>query len=449
MTSFAAPLAVSVKSAEPVRPAASLRPKISAITDKSFFGRNFAVKQSQFTHAADAKILVSASVSGNGTSGSGRAPIPESEVDLSVTVNGLKMPNPFVIASGPPGTNANVISKAFDEGWGAVIAKTVCLDASKIINVTPRYAKMRSNSNFEEIIGWQNIELISDRPLDLWLKEFRELKQKYPDRILIASVMEEFNKSSWQEIIHKCQEAGVDAFEINFSCPHGMPERKMGAAMGQDPELLHEVCGWISEASSIPVWAKMTPNITDITVPARQALSAGVEGVSAINTIMSVMGINLDSLRPEPIVEGKSTPGGYSGKAVRPIALRMNMQLASLIRDEFPGKTLSGMGGVETGEDAAQFLLIGANTVQVCTGVMLHGYGMVKDLESGLRAFMARHGFRTVEEFRGLSLPYFTSHHELVDLKAAAKEKKKAAVASDKDWDGDKFTEQSSALASN
>ena len=149
--------------------------------------------------------------------------------DLSVTVDGLRLPNPFVIGSGPPGTNANVIGKAFDEGWGAVIAKTISLDASKVVNVAPRYARMRAATG-DEVIGWENIELISDRPFDTWMKEFRQIKQKYPQGVLIASIMEEYRKEAWVEIVERCQEAGVDAFELNFSCPHGLPERRMGAA---------------------------------------------------------------------------------------------------------------------------------------------------------------------------------------------------------------------------
>jgi dihydropyrimidine dehydrogenase (NADP+) len=183
----------------------------------------------------------------------------------------------------------------------------VSLDAEKVINVTPRYAKLRAEPNgaaMGRIIGWQNIELISDRPLETMLNEFKQLKKEYPDRILIGSIMEEYNKAAWHELIERVEESGVDALEINFSCPHGMPERKMGAAVGQDCDLLEEVCGWINEKATVPVWAKMTPNITDITQPARIALKSGCEGVSAINTIMSVMGINLKTLRPEPCVEG-------------------------------------------------------------------------------------------------------------------------------------------------
>ncbi|XP_019150765.1 PREDICTED: dihydropyrimidine dehydrogenase (NADP(+)), chloroplastic-like [Ipomoea nil] len=379
------------------------------------------------------------------------------EPDLSVTVNGLKMPNPFVIGSGPPGTNYTVMKKAFDEGWGAVIAKTVSLDASKVVNVTPRYAKLRAGSNGSargEIIGWQNIELISDRPLETMLKEFKQLKEEYPDRILIASIMEEYNKAAWEELIYRVEETGIDAIEINFSCPHGMPERKMGAAVGQDCELLEEVCGWINAIATVPVWAKMTPNVTDITKPARVSLKSGCEGVAAINTIMSVMGINLNTLRPEPCVEGYSTPGGYSSKAVHPIALAKVMNIAQMMKSEFgdQGYSLSGIGGVETGGDAAEFILLGADTVQVCTGVMMHGYGLVKKLCSELRDFMKKHNFSSIEEFKGVSLPYFTTHMDLVKRQQEAIRERKAikkGLQSDKDWTGDGFVQETESMVSN
>ena len=172
-------------------------------------------------------------------------------------------------------------------------------------NVTPRYAKLLANDG--EVIGWENIELISDRPFAHWIEEFKKCKNQFPDRILIASVMEEFRKDSWIEIIERCQDAGVDAFELNFSCPHGLPERKMGAAMGENPAILEEVCGWVKGAAKKPVWAKMTPNVTHIEDPSRAALRAGVTGLSAINTIRSVCSVNLDTLRPEPNVEGYMT----------------------------------------------------------------------------------------------------------------------------------------------
>jgi dihydropyrimidine dehydrogenase (NADP+)/dihydropyrimidine dehydrogenase (NAD+) subunit PreA len=383
--------------------------------------------------------------------------------DLSTTVNGLKLPNPFVIASGPPGTNANVIGRALEEGWGAVICKTISLDASKVINVAPRYGRLRSEKS-GEIYGWENIELISDRSFDVWMDELKALKDKYPDRVLIASIMEEYRQDAWAEIIDRCQQVGVDALELNFSCPHGLPERKMGSAMGENPEILHEVCGWVMQAATVPVWAKMTPNVTRIEDPSRAALRAGCHGISAINTIRSVIGVDLETLRPEPCVEGYTTPGGYSCLAIRPIALRMCMEVATLVRDEFPGRTLSGIGGIETGEDAAQFILLGCNTVQVCTGVMKMGYGIIEPMCDALEAFMEKHGFESIEDFKGHSLPYFTTHADLVRMQAKAKAAAKAeyaakaaaaaqtgipekVVTADSQWHGDAFVEQSDALA--
>src|SRR5471032_2892393 len=374
---------------------------------------------------------------------------------LATAVDGLKLPNPFVIGSGPPGTNLNVISRAFKEGWGAVIAKTVSLDASKVINVTPRYGKLHSTDG-KEVIGWENIELISDRPFKLWEDEFKKCKQMHPEGILIASIMEEYEQSRWVELVERSQACGVDAFELNFSCPHGLPERKMGAAMGQDPDILEEVCGWVKGASKIPFWAKMTPNITHIEEPSRAALRGGATGIAAINTIRSVIGVNLDTLLPEPSVEGYTTPGGYSSKAVRPIALRMVMEISNLIAKEFPGRTMSGLGGIETGEDAAQFILLGPDTVQVCTGVMKFGYECVKPMCDQLLAFMAKHKFETLADFKGKSLPYFTTHADLVQKQTARKAAQKAAAAaaattkvvkSDGEWTGDDFVKQSDALS--
>jgi dihydroorotate dehydrogenase subfamily 1 len=369
---------------------------------------------------------------------------------LSTTVDGLNLPNPFIIASGPPGTNLNVISKAFQEGWGAVIAKTVSLDASKVINVAPRYAKLLSGDK-QEVIGWENIELISDRPLKIWVEEFKKCKDRFPDRILIASIMEEYRKDAWFEIVGRCEETGVDAFELNFSCPHGLPERKMGSAMGEDPEILEEVCTWVAAATKKPVWAKMTPNVTRIEEPSRAALRGGAQGVSLINTIRCVMGVNLETLKPEPSVEGYTTPGGYSSKAVKPIALCMVMEAANLVRKEFLGRTISGIGGIESGEDAAQFMLLGADTIQVCTGVMKFGYECIKPMRDELLAFMEKHQFETLSDFKGKSLDYFTSHADLVRRQTERKAAQKAAAAksvkSDAEWSGDTFVQQSDSLS--
>lgn len=371
---------------------------------------------------------------------------------LATTVNGLNLPNPFVIGSGPPGTNANVIGKALDEGWGAVIAKTISLDASKVINVAPRYARLRTEKS-REVYGWQNIELISDRPFDVWIDEFKRVKDKYPDRIVIASIMEEYRKDAWVEIVERCQATGIDAFELNFSCPHGLPERKMGSAMGQDCAIMEEVCGWVMGSAKVPVWAKLTPNVTHVEDGCRAALKAGCNGVSAINTILCVMGVDLETLRPEPTVEGYTTPGGYSCTAIRPIALRMVKECADVIRHEFPDRTLSAIGGVESGNDAAQFTLLGADTVQVCTGVMKMGYEMIKPMKDQLLSFMSKHNFETIGAFKGHSLDYFTTHADLVKRQAEAKAAAKAAatgmVTKDDKWKGEEFVKQSDALARN
>ena len=369
--------------------------------------------------------------------------------DLTTTVDGLTLPNPLVIGSGPPGTNANVIGKAFDEGWGGVICKTVSLDASKVVNVSPRYGRLRTAES-KEIIGWENIELISDRPFETWIDEFKQIKDNYPERVLIASIMEEFRQEAWIEIVERCQDAGVDAFECNFSCPHGLPERRMGSAMGENPEILKEVCGWVTGAAKVPVWAKMTPNVTHIEDPTRASLAAGCHGISAINTIRSVIGVNLETLRPEPSVEGFTTPGGYSCKAVMPIALRMCMEIARLIRGEFPGRSLSGIGGVESGKDAAQFILLGCDTVQVCTHVMKVGYRCVHQMLDELAAFMDAHKFHTLADFRGHSLQYFTTHYDLVERQAAARKAAKTesqAIRADHEWRGDDFVRQTDALS--
>ncbi|MDX2148650.1 MAG: NAD-dependent dihydropyrimidine dehydrogenase subunit PreA [Planctomycetota bacterium] len=362
-------------------------------------------------------------------------------LDLSVRVNGLELTNPFLVASGPPGTNARVIAKAFDEGWGGVVCKTVLLDASKIANVAPRYARMHAGpSGAQEIVGWENIELITDRPFETWLDEFRQLKRDYPRRVLIASIMEEHRREAWHEIVDRCDAAGVDGFELNLSCPHGLPERKMGSAMGQDPEIVEEISRWVREATDKPVWAKLTPNITDVTLPAAAALRGGCSGVSAINTMLCVMGVNLDTLRPEPSVEGWSTPGGYSGKALRPIALRMAMECARVVRQADVGigpfggaPVLSGIGGIESGDDAAQFLLVGCDCVQVCTGVMIHGYGLIRRLTHGLEAFMRKHDFRDVESFVGRALPFFTSHADLVQRQRARHERERSRATGSRD----------------
>src|SRR5260370_28947922 len=262
-------------------------------------------------------------------------------MDLSITVNGIKFPNPCLLGSGPPGTNARVLAKSYDGDGGGAVAKSVSLESSKVVNVVPRYGKLRSRNN-GEVIGFENIELISDRTIEVWLQEFRQVKKEYPNNVLIASIMEEYSKERWQELTRVVQDTGVDAFELNFSCPHGMTERKMGSEMGEHPDLTEEVTRWVTDVSKIPVWAKMTPNITNIKEPSLAAVRGGANGISAINTILSVIGVNLETLHPMPTVEGYTVPGGYSAQAVKPIALRMVSRVGLGLPKE---KSVSRLGG--------------------------------------------------------------------------------------------------------
>lgn len=366
-------------------------------------------------------------------------------MDLSITVNGLKFPNPFLLGSGPPGTNARVLAKSYDAGWGGAVAKTVSLESAKVVNVVPRYGKLRSRTT-GEVIGFENIELISDRPIEVWLDEFRQIKKEYPNNILIASIMEEYEKSRWQELTKLVQETGVDALELNFSCPHGMTERRMGSEMGEHPDLTEEVTGWVTEVAKIPVWAKMTPNITNIKEPSLAAVRGGAVGISAINTILSVIGVDLETLRPMPTVEGHTVPGGYSAQAVKPIALRMVSQLGLGLPE---GVTISGIGGIENSHDAIEFMLLGASTVQICTGVMLHGVKMVDELKEGTEKFMVDKGFNSVQEIVGKSLCYFSTHMDLVQKMKTAKRIKAGEASRDNEWAQQDITEKTAELTSN
>jgi dihydroorotate dehydrogenase subfamily 1 len=366
-------------------------------------------------------------------------------MDLSITVNGMRFPNPFVLGSGPPGTNSRVIAKSYEAGWGGAVAKTVSLESAKVVNVVPRYGKLRSPTT-GEVIGFENIELISDRPIEVWLDEFRQIKKEYPNHILIASIMEEYDKERWQELTRLVQDTGVDGFELNFSCPHGMTERKMGSEMGEHPDLTQEVTSWVTEVSKIPVWAKMTPNITNIKEPSLAAVRGGAVGISAINTILSVIGVDLNTLRPMPTVEGYTVPGGYSAQAVKPIALRMVSQLALGLPKQI---AISGIGGIERAHDAIEFFLLGSSTVQICTGVMLHGVKMVDELKEGLEKFMVDKGFNSVQEIVGKSLSYFSTHMDLVQKMKAAKRTKAGETSRDNEWAQKEITEKTAELTSN
>lgn len=252
------------------------------------------------------------------------------------------------------------------------------------------------------MMGFNNIELISDRPIEVNLREIAEVKRRYPKHVVIASLMVESKRETWHEMVQRAEDAGADGLELNFGCPHGMSERGMGSAVGQVPEYCEQITSWVKEKARTPVIVKLTPNVSDIRMPARAAKRAGADALSAINTINSITGIDLDTLEPNPNVGGKSSHGGYCGPAVKPIALNMVQQIQADSANALP---LSGIGGIGSWRDAAEFILLGCGTVQVCTAAMHYGYRIVEDMQDGLLKWMSEKGFATIDDFRGLSLP--------------------------------------------
>ncbi len=317
--------------------------------------------------------------------------------DLNVNFAGIHSPSPFWLASGPPTNCGDQIMRAFDAGWGGAVWKTI---GEPITNVSSRYSAMDWKGL--RIAGFNNIELISDRPIDLNLREISEVKRRYPKHAIIASLMVESRRETWHDIVRRSEDAGADGLELNFGCPHGMSERGMGSAVGQVPEYACMITEWVKEVARTPVIVKLTPNIADIRTVARAAKRGRADALSAINTINSITGIDLDTLVPRPNVDGESSHGGYCGPAVKPIALHMCPQLASDLESTLP---ISGIGGVATGREAAEFILLGAGTVQVCTAAIPYGFRIVEDMADGLSNWMDDRGYATIEDFRGLSVP--------------------------------------------
>ena len=327
--------------------------------------------------------------------------------DLTTNFAGIRCPNPFWLASAPPTNCGEQVMRAFDAGWGGVVWKTI---GEPITNVSSRYSSVDWNA--QRMMGLNNIELISDRPIELNLREIAEVKRRYPGHAVIASLMVESKRETWHEMVKQAEGAGADGLELNFGCPHGMSERGMGSAVGQVPEYAQLITEWVKEKARTPVLVKLTPNITDIRMVARAAKRARADGLSAINTINSITGIDLDTFEPRPNVDGKSSHGGYCGPAVKPIALNMVQQVNSDYVDG-PPIPMSGIGGIATWRDAAEFFLMGCGTVQVCTAVMHYGYRIVEDMIDGLSNWMDGKGFATVEDFRGKSLTRVTEWKHL------------------------------------
>ncbi len=316
--------------------------------------------------------------------------------DLKINFAGIISPNPFWLASAPPTNSGYQVMKAFDAGWGGAVWKTLGVP---IVNVSSRYGSV--NYRDTRIAGFNNIELITDRPLADNLREIEEVKKYFPDHAVIASLMVE-TKTEWHQIVKDVENAGADGIELNFGCPHGMCERGMGSAVGQEPAVLKTIVSWVMEVAKIPVIVKLTPNISDITEPAVAAVQGGANAISLINTIKSIVGINLDTLAPYPEVDGKGSNGGYCGPAVKPIALNMVRDCA-----QHPDVTIpiSGIGGIETWRDAAEHILLGATSVQVCTAVMHYGFGIIRELIPGLERYMDEKGYANIGTMSGKALP--------------------------------------------
>ena len=324
---------------------------------------------------------------------------------LSVDFCGVRFPNPFVLAAAPPTDSAEMIARGFDAGWGGAVVKTLGLEQVEVNLVSPMMAGLKYED--KNLIGLENIDLISDRDIREVLPEVRDLKNRYPDQVLIVSMMAG-TEDEWKEIARRVEDAGADMIECSFSCPHGMPERGMGSAVGQDADLTYERAGWVVEAVDIPVLIKLTPNVTDMRPIAQKVKEAGAAGVTAINTVKALLGFDLDTFAPLPSVWGKSTAGGYSGPAVKPIALRF---IADVAKDvEIP---VAGVGGVVTWRDAVEFLLAGAGIVQVCTAVMRYGYDIIEELTEGLALYLEDKGLDSLAELVGKGLPNIVSHEDL------------------------------------
>jgi len=330
--------------------------------------------------------------------------------DLTTEFLGIKSPNPFWLASAPPTDKEYNVRRAFEAGWGGVVWKTLGSEGPPVVNVNgPRYGAIWGADR--RLLGLNNIELITDRPLQVNLEEITRVKKDYPDRAVIVSLMVPCEEQAWKDILPEVEATGADGIELNFGCPHGMAERGMGSAVGQVPEYVQMVAEWCKKYYSKPVIVKLTPNITDIRTSARAAKAGGADAVSLINTINSITSVNLDVMSPEPMIDGKGTHGGYCGPAVKPIALHM---VADIARDaDTHGFPISAIGGVTTWRDAAEFMALGAGNVQVCTAAMTYGFKIVSEMISGLSQWMDEKGYTSTDQFIGRAVPNVTDWNYL------------------------------------
>ena len=330
--------------------------------------------------------------------------------DLTTDFVGIKSPNPFWLASAPPTDKEYNVRRAFEAGWGGVVWKTLGEAGPPIVNVNgPRYGAIWGADR--RLLGLNNIELITDRPLEVNLREIKAVKRDYPDRAMVVSLMVPCEEEAWKAILPLVEETGADGVELNFGCPHGMSERGMGSAVGQVPEYIEMVTRWVKQNPRMPCIVKLTPNITDIKKPAAAALAGGADAVSLINTINSITSVDLDLFAPEPTIDGKGAHGGYCGPAVKPIALNMVAEIART--PELAHLPISGIGGVTTWRDAAEFMALGAGNVQVCTAAMTYGFKIVQEMISGLSDYMDKKGMAATSEMVGRAVPNLSDWQHL------------------------------------
>ncbi len=324
---------------------------------------------------------------------------------LKTSILGIEFENPFLLASAPPTASIESIDKAFEMGWGGAVLKTITPDGLEMLEASPRYATIKEKG---KVICLQNIELLSHETIQYWVEGIKYLKEKHPSKVIIASIMAPVVRKEWQSLVKTLNNTPIDAFELNFSCPHGMPERNIGMAIGTNTEISILITSWVKSVATKPVFVKLTPNVTDIAWIARAVENAGADGLAAINTVQSFMGIDLDTLDPVLNIDGHSTYGGLSGEAVKPIGFRCVAQLRQ--NSDLP---ILGMGGISSWEDAAQYIALGSDAVQICTEVMLNGYGIINGLKTGLLNYLEAKGFKSVSELKNIAVQKITTHEKL------------------------------------
>ena len=326
-------------------------------------------------------------------------------VDLSTEICGVKLENPFLLSSSVVASSYDMCRRAFEAGWAGASFKTICNFPQH--ETSPRFSAIRHHSN--AFCGFKNIEQLSDHSVEENMHIFEKLRQEFPTKVIVASIMGQSEKE-WTELAEKCEKAGASVIECNFSCPN-MEDDDLGVTIGQSEELVERFMSAAKRGTSLPVLAKLTPNITDMVPIALAAKRGGADGIAAINTINSITGVDIDTLVAEPAVRGKSIIGGYSGPSVKPIALRFISDLSRC--EELDSMHISGMGGIETWHDAIEFILLGAGSLQVTTAVMQYGYRIIDDLTEGLEEYMKCKGIYSVKDLIGGAAGTVVDHHSI------------------------------------